>query len=143
MKKLFSAMMLVTTLSLSAVAQEKEIKQVETAVETLRAAMISGDGKILEKITSPTLSYGHSSGKVEDQNSFVQTLVSGQSDFVSIDLTGQTISVTGSTAIVRHTLSAQTNDGGNPGSVKLHILLVWHKEKKEWKLVARQAVKVL
>jgi len=134
--------MLVTTLSFSAVGQDKEIKQVESAVEALRAAMISGDGKSLEKITSPILSYGHSSGKIEDQKTFIQTLVSGQSDFVKIDLSDQTVDVVGSTAIVRHTLSAQTNDNGKPGSVKLHILLVWHKDKKDWKLVARQAVKV-
>jgi Domain of unknown function (DUF4440) len=70
-------------------------------------------------------------------------LVSGASDFVTIDLSEQTIKVTGSTAIVRHVLSATTNDGGKAGTVKIAVLLVWIKEKKEWKLLARQAVKIL
>jgi ketosteroid isomerase-like protein len=38
-------------------------------------------------------------------------------------------------------LAAVTKDNGKPGSVKLDVLLVWQKEQKEWKLIARQAVK--
>jgi hypothetical protein len=48
---------------------------------------------LLEKYTSDKLSYGHSSGKVEGQGLFIQTLTGGASDFVSIDLAEQTISV--------------------------------------------------
>jgi ketosteroid isomerase-like protein len=69
--------------------------------------------------------------------------VSGKSDFKTIQLTDQTISIHGKTAIVRHSLVAETLDGGKPGSVKLFILTVWSKEKGGWKLLARQAVKNL
>ncbi|MBW8686943.1 nuclear transport factor 2 family protein [Chitinophaga rhizophila] len=123
-------------------AQSKEEKAVATQVESLRKAMVDADKVTLEKLSDEKLSYGHSSGKIEDKASFVSSIVSGKSDFVSIDLTNQTIAVTSSTAIVRHTLSAATNDGGVAGQVKLHILLVWSKEGSQWKLLARQAVKV-
>jgi len=69
-------------------------------------------------------------------------LVSGASDFVTIDLTEQTIKITGNAAVVRHVLNATTNDGGKPGVVKIAVLLVWIKQNKEWKLLARQAVKI-
>jgi ketosteroid isomerase-like protein len=118
-------------------AQSKEEAAVNAAVENLKKAMIDGDKTGLQNITSDKLSC-----RVEDKAAFVDNIVTGKSDFVTIELTNQTVSVSGDAAIVRHTLSATTNDSGNPGSVKLNILLVWQKQKGQWKLLARQAVKV-
>jgi hypothetical protein len=123
-------------------AQSADEKEVATAVESLRKAMIDGNESALKAITAEELSYGHSSGKVEDRNSFVESLASGKSDFKTIDLTEQTIKIVNNTAIVRHHLIAETNDGGKPGNPNLNILLVWQKQKGKWKLLARQAVKV-
>lgn len=104
--------------------------------------MVDGNKSALENIASDALSYGHSSGKVQNKAAFVEAIVSGQSDFVTMDLTDQTILIKGKTAIVRHKLSAQTNDGGKPGNVNLGIMLVWVKEKGAWKLLGRQAFKL-
>ena len=142
MKRLLLSLLvgLLTTTTLP--AQTKDEKAVAVAVETLRKAMVDPDKAILEKLTSADLSYGHSSGKVQDQAAFVDALVSGSSDFVTIDLSEQSIKVTNNTAIVRHVLNATNNDGGKPGVVKIAVLLVWVKQNKEWKLLARQAVKI-
>jgi ketosteroid isomerase-like protein len=140
-KKLICLIMIAGIIN-GTMAQSKEDAAVNAAVENLKKAMIDGDKAGLEKITSDKLSYGHSSGKVEDKATFVDNIVSGKSDFVTIELTNQTVSVSGDAAVVRHSLSATTNDNGNPGSVKLNILLVWQKQKGQWKLLARQAVKV-
>lgn len=123
-------------------AQSKEEAAVNAAVENLKKAMIDGDKAGLQNITSDKLSYGHSSGRVEDKATFVDNIVTGKSDFVTIELTNQTVSVSGDAAIVRHMLAATTNDSGTPGNVKLNVLLVWQKQKGQWKLLARQAVKV-
>jgi ketosteroid isomerase-like protein len=138
-KLLLAIAVLFTTLTMH--AQTKQEKEVAAAVEILRKAMIDGSETALNNIAADILTYGHSSGKIETKQEFVSTLVSGKSDFVSIDLTDQTIQVNGDVAIVRHLLSAQTNDGGKPGEVKLKILTVWQKQKGGWKMVARQAVK--
>jgi len=111
-------------------------------VESLRKVMVDPDKATLEKLTSPDLSYGHSSGKVQNQAEFIDALVSGASDFLNIDLSDQTIKVIGNTAIVRHVLNANTSDNGKPGVAKIAILLIWTKQGKEWKLLARQAVKI-
>jgi ketosteroid isomerase-like protein len=123
-------------------AQSKSEKQVADAIQKLRKAMVDGDSLALLHISSPLLSYGHSSGVVQNQQEFVSKIANGSSDFVTIDLSEQTISVTGKTAIVRHTFIAATNDGGKPGTVKLHILTVWQKSHGRWLLLARQAVKI-
>jgi ketosteroid isomerase-like protein len=140
-KKLICVIMIAGITS-GAMAQSKEEAAVTAAVENLKKAMIDGDKAGLEKITAEKLSYGHSSGRVEDKASFVDNIVTGKSDFVTIELTNQTITVAGDAAIVRHALAATTNDNGNAGNVKLNILLVWQKQKGQWKLLARQAVKV-
>jgi len=118
-------------------------KEVEKITEQLRVLMVTPDQKGLESIAHEKLTYGHSNGKVESREEFVHTLVSGRSDFTRIDLKDQKVIVTGNTAVVRHTLEAETFDGGVPGKIRLHIVLVWAKEKNTWKLLARQAVKLL
>lgn len=125
------------------VAQPSKVQEVEQAVRALTEAMIDADGPTLRKLTAETLSYGHSSGKVETQSEFVETLVTGISVFEDIQLENQTVEVVDNTAVVRHTFEAKTNDKGKgPGTVKLSILLVWVKKGAEWELLARQAVKV-
>ena len=126
---------------MGASAQSSAEKKVAAAVEALRVAMVNADKATLLALTSPLLSYGHSSGHIDNQASFVEKLVTGASDFVSISLTEQTIAISGKTAIVRHLLKATTNDNGKPGEVQLRVLLVWQKQGGRWILLARQAVK--
>jgi ketosteroid isomerase-like protein len=123
-------------------SQSKEYARVEAAVEKLKLAMISGVREDLAFIVDDSLSYGHSGGAVESKSEFVEKIASGKSDFVTINLTDQKISIIGNVAVVRHQLFATNNDNGKPGEVKLKILLVFKKVGKDWKLLARQAVKL-
>ena len=133
---IFSSLIMITNLSF---AQQTDV---EAAVKHLTDLMVKPDSLALDKIILDKLSYGHSSGKVQTKQEFMHSLLSGESDFVDINLTDQTVIVQNKTAMVRHTLNAKTNDKNVPGNVKLHILLIWSKEKSGWKLLGRQAVKV-
>jgi ketosteroid isomerase-like protein len=137
-------LMTITTLSLKAQKQPKisAKKAVAEAVERLRKLMLDPDGEKLSAIASDKLSYGHSSGKIQNKQEFIGSFINGDSDFTTLDFTDQTIEVSGSTAIVRHTLTGNTADKGKePGTAKLLILLVWQKVKGQWVLLARQAIK--
>lgn len=143
MKRILSLIVLCTMLNVT-MAQTKDEKAVAAATESLRKALVDGDAATLKKLADDKLTYGHSGGAApENKQTFIENIANGNSDFVTIDLTGQTIVVEGTTAVVRHRLVATTNDKGKePGSVDLLILLVWHKTKAgDWKLLARQAVK--
>jgi len=124
------------------VAQQNDDPTMTNAVEAFRKALIDPTQANLDKLTMNELTYGHSSGMIQDKAAFEQALLSGASDFVSIDLSQQTVQVVGNTAWVRHLFSAVTNDGGKPGEAHLSVLMVWMKQKGQWKLLARQAVKV-
>ena len=112
------------------------------ASDNLRALMITPVRQQLEQLLADSLSYGHSGGHIDTKHEFIDKLMSGSSDFVSIDITDQTIQQYKNTGIIRYNLNAVTNDGGKPGTVKLHVLTVWVKKYKRWMLVTRQAVKI-
>ncbi len=115
---------------------------VAAAAEKLRVAMIDPTPAALTDLVADDLSYGHSGGRVDTKDSFIGDLIAGKSDFVTIAITDQTIKVVGNTAIVRHALTADTNDSGKPGKVQIKILGVWQQQGGQWKLLARQAVRV-
>jgi hypothetical protein len=142
-RKLIAGVLVFLTISTGANAQNKSENAVANAVEKLRKSMLDGNKEGLESIVMEKLSYGHSGGHVDDKAEFVRKLTGGGSDFVTMDQTEQTISISGKTAIVRHILTAKTNDNGIPAEVHLRILLVFQKKSGKWKLLARQAVKIV
>ena len=141
MKKVFLLSVFISLVSILSFGQSKDEKQLTDAITTLKNAMLNADRQQLEMIASPALSYGHSSGKMEDKAAFVDALATGKSDFITMDLSDQTITVLGKTAIVRHNLTGRTKDNGVEGTANIGVLQVWQKEKGKWKLLARQAYK--
>jgi Domain of unknown function (DUF4440) len=115
---------------------------VAQAVETFRNAMLKADRAQFEALTADQLSYGHSAGRVETKAQFIDAATSGRSTWKFITLTDQTIQIVGNNAIVRHTLSGETERDGKTNSVKIGVLMVWHKPDGNWQLLARQAVRL-
>jgi hypothetical protein len=140
-----SLLILMIFLQFSTFAQKaisKEENAVSSQVEILRQAMIDADGVKLKALTSEKLSYVHSNGNFQNQTEFVEGIVSGKSDFVTIDFQDQTITIQNDVAIVRHILAAHTKDGGVDKDIKIGIMLVCQKQKSKWILIARQAYKL-
>ena len=124
-------------------AQTADEMKVAETMETLRKVMIDPNKAVLERIIHEDLSYGHSSGLIETKAMLIESLVSNNSDFKTMDLTGQTVKIVGKTAIVRHKLMAETANKGVPSTAKLNVLLIFIELKGEWKLLARQAAKIV
>lgn len=144
MKKL-SVLILIVLVQFSALAQKSNAKEeiaVNNQLEILRKAMIDADGAKLKALTSENLNYVHSNGNFQNQAEFIDGIVSGKSDFVTIEFQDQTITIQNDVAIVRHVLAAHTKDGGVDKDIKIGIMLVWHKQKNSWILIARQAYKL-
>ena len=142
MKLILSFLVLCFVSSTILLAQTADEKAVAAAVEKFRQAMVASDKATLEKMSTDQLSYGHSNGLVEDRAAFLEQFVTGQTDFVTITLSDQTIKIVGDAAVVRHHLVGDTNNNKVPGKVDLIVLMVWEKQKGEWRLLARQAVKI-
>lgn len=124
-------------------AQSVDEMKVSEVVATLRQAMIDADKTTLEKILHEELSYGHSSGLIETKAMLIESLISNNSDFKTMDLTDQTIKIVGKNAIIRHKIFAETSNKGVASTTKLNVLLVFTKVKGNWVLLARQAAKIV
>ncbi len=126
--------------------QQQPAKKIETsienAIENLRLLMISPDKNKLEAIVADELHYGHSDGDLEDKATFIGSLLSKKSDFLSIALSKQTINLHANIAVVRHVLKAATYDDKINRNINLMILSIWNLQNNSWKIIARQAVKI-
>ncbi len=138
MKTLLTFALILCTFS----AYSQSEKDLESQVEKLRLALIDPTEEGLRKLSSSSLTYGHSNGLLENQEEFIEALVSGKSDFATASFEDQSVLVEKNTGIVRHFLVADIVDGGKKNSIKIGVMLVWQKEKGEWKLIARQAYKL-
>jgi ketosteroid isomerase-like protein len=123
-------------------AQSGDEAAVAQAVEAFRNAMLKADRAQFEALCADQLSYGHSAGRVETKAQFIDAATSGRSTWKFITLTDQTIQIVGNNAIVRHTLTGETERDGKTNPVKIGVLMVWHKQDGNWKLLARQAVRL-
>lgn len=146
-RHLAAAALAVSGASLLAVApsraQGSDAAAVADAVAALTKAMLAADKAKLEALTADQLSYGHSSGKVEDKATFVDVVASKKSVYKSIELSKQTVVVAGNDAIVRHAWESESGTGDGKWSVsKIGVLQVWQKQPSGWRLLARQAFKV-
>jgi ketosteroid isomerase-like protein len=126
----------------AAAAQSGDEAAVAQAVEAFRNAMLKADRAQFEALCADQLSYGHSAGRVETKAQFIDAATSGRSTWKFITLTDQTIQIVGNNAIVRHTLTGETERDGKTNPVKIGVLMVWHKQDGNWKLLARQAVRL-
>jgi ketosteroid isomerase-like protein len=127
------------TMPLAAQAQGSDAAAVAAAVEALTKAMLAGDRAGLMAVTHERLSYGHSAGRIENRQQFIDPLANRTSVFRSITVSDQTIDVVGDDAIVRHVLRGESESGGRVNPVNIGILQVWKKQPDGWKLLARQA----
>ena len=105
-------------------------------------SLLTADRARLDSLCAEALSYGHSAGKVETKAEFIDANIANPPIWKSISLSDQTVRVSGDTAVVRHTMSAETQRDGKVSSVKIGVLLVWQNQAGGWKLLARQAFKL-
>jgi hypothetical protein len=134
--------MAISLINYPSVAQSREEKEVAASVETLRKAMVDANESVLKDLASDDLSYGHSSGTIEDKAAFVKSIVSGSNDFKTLDFSEQTIKILDNTALVRNKFTAEMLNKGVTSNTVIYVLQVWQKQSGKWKLIARQAFKL-
>ena len=127
--------------NLMAQNNKNEIAKIENTVNQLYSAMVEKDKSILQELTMEELTYGHSSGTIENQSEYVNGVLNGTFQFSSITPVDQTVSTSGNVGIVRHIFEADGTNNGRQAKVRIGCLLLFQKEG-QWKLLARQAYKL-
>jgi len=130
--------LLVASPVLAAASAEKDVL---SAMESWRQAMLKKDRAALEKAFHAELSYGHSSGVIEDKAQAIEHVVAGAGTYTAIDLTETKVRVQGGTALVTGKAEYHERTGGKETVANLVVLSVWLKTPKGWQMIARQATK--
>lgn len=143
MKKIL-AFVLSLTLVFAVNAQNGDDLTIAAKVETLnKAIFINKDIAALETLLATEITYGHSGGKVETRAEMIKGVMDDTKTYSDVKTEVGTILFSGKSVVVRHVISAtQKEKDGKVSPLKLQVMQVWVKEKKAWKLLARQAVKL-
>ncbi|MBK5437383.1 nuclear transport factor 2 family protein [Pseudomonas sp. TH32] len=125
----------------AAAAPAASDKDVAAAVDHLTQAMLHKDIPQLQALTANNLTYGHSSGKIQNKQEFIADIETGRSGFKTLEMQKQTITLNGDTALVRNHFSAQAVNSGVEVPTEIENFQVWQKQKGKWLLIGRQAYK--
>jgi ketosteroid isomerase-like protein len=126
----------------AAFADASDEAAVKQNVEALRKALLAADKTQLEGLASDQLSYGHSSGKVQNKAQFIDGVVNRKAVVKSLTFPDLTVAVSGDAAIARHLYAAESESDGKTNNVRIGVLAVWQKQDGGWKLLARQGYKL-
>ena len=125
-------------LSGSAGAQAGEEAAVADVVEILRKGTFEGDKAKLAQVTSEQLSYGHSGGRVETKEEFINGVLTRKAVVKSLAFPELKVAVVGNAAVVRHIYLAESELDGKATTTRIGVMEVWQKQDGAWKLLARQ-----
>lgn len=119
---------------------ELDRQAVEISVEHLHKAMVAADSLQLANLTSEELTYGHSSGVIEDRATYIDQVLNGD-DYLSVNFSNPDITLKGNAAWVRGNIDIVLMTDGKENPISLKVLYVFTKQDGYWKLLSRQAVR--
>jgi hypothetical protein len=127
------------------VAQTKQEKVLAERTYLLSHTIFgSKDSLALENLFAKKLSYGHSGGKIESRAEAVSAISRNKSIYTDTAVSNIKVEIDGNVAIVRHLFKAKENKvDGTVTPLNFTMMLVWIKEKGSWRLMGRQAVKLM
>ena len=111
------------------------------AIEKFYNAIRDKNATAFEPLLTQDVSYGHSSGRIENKAQFIANVMDPKTKWKSIYGAKQANTVSGDTAISRHVMTGENERDGKPGAANMETMMVWQKHGGAWKLLARQAYK--
>lgn len=125
-------------------AQSKD--EVEVLANSRRLHQVvfgTKDSVALDQLLAKTLTYGHSSGKIQNRAEAIDGIIHNKSTYTDTSLKSYNVMLNDDMAIVRYSMrETETNAEGKAVPLRLAIMLVWVEEKGKWKLMGRQAVRL-
>jgi len=111
------------------------------AIEKLYNAIRDKDAAAFETLVTHDLSYGHSSGRIENKAEFIANVLKPNTRWNTIYGAKQKNYFSGDTAVSRHIMAGEVERDGKPGTSNMDVLMVWQKQGGAWKLLVRQGYK--
>lgn len=125
--------------SAQAAADEAAVTQ---NIEILRKAILEQDKAKLEQVSAAQISYGHSDGRVETRDQFVNGVMTRKQTQKSLNFPELKVTVVGNNAIARHIYLGESELDGKQSTTRIGALQLWQKQNDGWKLLARQGFRL-
>ncbi len=144
MKKLLS-LLVILLFALSAYPQKSKEEKVWARVDAFQNAVFgTKDSTVIAGMVGEKLTYGHSGGNIENKVEMVHNAAVSPTTYKNLTTERNSLDIINkNTAIARFNYRGISIDNkGQETPLNLHIIQVWAREGGDWKLQARQAVKI-
>jgi hypothetical protein len=121
-----------------AIAQKDEQKVLHQ-MKQFHEALVK-DKLLVPQYLDDSLTYGHSNGWIETKNDLINNL-GNKITYKSIKEDSVNVVVNHKIAHARFVALIEATMDGKPNQFRLKVMEVWVKQKKQWKLFARQAIR--
>lgn len=143
MKKTFIALFILITIKATAqTALSAEQTQVMMKMLSLKNSLMGKDSITLMFLLANDVSYGHTNGVIQTKAQIIRSVMSGEQDYKNIEPSNMDIRIYENTGVVTMNSKVSMNYQNKPLDMNMFVTLVWIKNKNDWKLVARQSVKL-
>jgi hypothetical protein len=137
------AILFAAIIAQAASSQTNVNEQVWQKAEALNKAIFeTKDSAVIEDLVAKEVTYGHSGGTIEDKVTMLHNAVANKEVYKNITIERQGAINAGNTVVVRYILRADALKDGNTSALNIGIMQVWAKDRGNWRLFARQAVKL-
>jgi hypothetical protein len=143
MKNFFIAILVLVTLKATAQSGfSAEQSQVMMKMLSLKNSLIGKDSVTLSGLLADDVTYGHTNGLIQTKAQLVRSVMGGEQDYKSIEPSNMNIRIYENTGVVTMNSKVSMNYQNKPLEMNMFVTLVWIKNNNDWKLVARQSVKL-
>ena len=126
----------------SAEAQAADEAAVAQSIEALRQGVLQQDKAKLDQVCASQISYGHSDGRSEPKEQFINGVMTRKQVQKSLAFPEMKVFVVGNNAVARHIYLGESELDGKQTTTRIGALQVWQKQDSGWKLLARQGFKL-
>ncbi len=115
---------------------------VTQSIETLRQGILQQDKAKLDQVAASQISYGHSDGRSETKEQFINGVMTRKQVQKSLAFPELKVFVVGNNAVARHIYLGESELDGKQSTTRIGALQVWQKQDGNWKLLARQGFRL-
>jgi ketosteroid isomerase-like protein len=116
--------------------------KIKSSMQAFHQALVKKDAQSIDNFTHASLSYGHSNGWLESKKELMDHNASGYLVYQSFKEDSIRVTTAGKVSYVRFVADIRSSmDGAAPKDIRLKVVEVWVMDKKDWKILVRQAVR--
>jgi len=143
MKKALFIFVLVLITSFVFAQSKKEKEVIERTYLLSHTVFGTKDSLTLEDLFAKQATYGHSGGKVESREEAIRNISTNRSNYSDTAVSNIKVIFEDDVAIVRYLFKGnEKKPDGSVSPLNFTMMLVWVKEKRKWRLMGRQAVRL-